>query len=174
MNNTNNFNWNDFISYDPTSSTFFRYKAQIGPKTPQGSVAGRTRASKGVEVSITFTGSELASALYRSFGTQRISGARLAWTLHYGPIPEGKWVVCLDGNLQNLELDNLTLMTQSQRRLYSSLIKDCKGIEFRGKQWTARIRQKKGPDRHYSIHDTEVEAKKAHRLAVLRLLRGVI
>lgn len=173
---TNNFNWNTFITYDTTSPTFFRYKVDISKKRPLGAVAGRTRASKGVEVSITFTGSELASELYRSFGKQSISGARLTWMMHYGEIPEGQWVVCLDGNLQNLSLDNLTLMTASQRKLYKALVEDASGICKRGAKgkWITRIRRKTGGDHHYSTHDTEEKATRAYRIALLKLLREVL
>lgn len=173
-NNTNTFNWSNFITYDPTSPTFFRYNTTIGPKSRTGAVAGRTRASKGVEVSITFTGSELASGLYRAYGTQRISGARLAWMMHYGDIPHGYWVVCLDGNLQNLSLDNLSVMTNSQRRLYKSLIEDARGVTYHGKIWQARVRKKTGPDYHFSTHATEIEATRAYRTALLKLLRDVL
>lgn len=169
-------NWTDFITYDITSPTYFRYATTLGPKTNKGAVAGRSRANKGVEVAITFTGSELASALYRELGTQRISGARLAWLIHYGNIPEDRWVVCLDGDLQNLHIDNLTLMTQTQRKLYRSLINDASGVCKRGDngKWVARIRCKSGPDHHYSSHETEVSARKAYRLALLKQLREVM
>lgn len=170
----NNTIWNDFISYDTTSPTFFRYKQRVGPKRPQEAVAGRTRASKGVEVDITFSGSECATALYRAYGTQRISGARLAWILHYGDIPENHWVVCLDGNLQNLALDNLTIMTNSQRKLYKSLVEDAKGVTYHGKVWQARVRKKVGDDYHFSTHPTEVEATRAYRIALLKQLRDVL
>lgn len=170
------FNWTDFIIYDTSSPTFFRYKTKMGPKTLQNAVAGRTRASKGVEVSITFTGSELATALYRSYGTQRISGARLAWMMHYGDIPAGHNVVCLDGDVQNLALDNLTLMTNSQRKLYKSLIEDASGVCKRGARgkWITRIRCKNGPDHHYSTHPTQEAATRAYRTALLKLLRDVL
>lgn len=168
--------WEEFITYDPTSPTFFRYKQRMGPKRPQEAVAGRTRASKGVEIDITFTGSETATALYRAYGTQRISGARLAWLMHYGEIPEGQWVVCLDGDLQNLSLDNLTLMTNSQRKLYKSLVEDASGVCKRGTngKWITRIRRKYGQDHHYSTHDTKEEATRAYRTALLKLLRDVL
>ena len=169
-------NWTDYVTYDTTSPTFFRYATTLGPKTLEGAVAGRSRPKKGVEVAITFAGSEQASALYRQLGTQRISGARLAWILHYGNVPDDKWVVCLDGDTQNLSLDNLTLMSQSQRKLYRSLINDANGVCKRGDagEWKARIRCKTGPDYHYSSHKTEAEAKKAYRLALLKILREVM
>lgn len=172
--NTNKLNWSDFIKYDPTSPTFFRYNTTLGLKSRTGAVAGRTRASKGVEVSITFTGSECATELYRSYGTQRISGARLAWMMNYGDIPQDYIVVCLDGNLQNLSLDNLSVMTLSQRKLYKSLIEDAKGVTLHGRIWQARVRKKVGPDYHFSTHPTEVEATRAYRTALLKQLRNVL
>lgn len=176
MNNTQHLPWNDFLIYDTSSPTYFRYKTKLGPKRLQNAVAGRTRASKGVEVSITFTGSELATTLYRSYGTQRISGARLAWMMNYGDIPFDHIVVCLDGDLQNLALDNLTVMTHSQRKMYKALVEDAAGICKRGNKgkWIARIRQKTGPDHHYSTHDTEADATRSYRTALLKLLREVL
>lgn len=169
-------NWTDYITYDTTSPTYFRYNTTMGPRRKEGSVAGRSRPGKGVELSITFTGNETASALYRSTGTLTISGARLAWTMHYGQVPDDQWVVCLDGDTQNLALDNLTLMSQSQRKLYRSLINDASGVCKRGDagEWKARIRRKGGDDYHYSSHSTEVAAKRAYRLALLKLLREVM
>lgn len=169
-------NWNDFVTYDTTSPTYFRYATTLGPKTQEGAVAGRSRPGKGVEVMICFTGKWDASALYRHLGTQSISGARLAWAMHYGEVPADKWVICLDGDLQNLALDNLTLMSQSQRKLYRSLVNDASGVCKRGDagEWKARIRCKNGPDYHYSSHETEASAKRAYRLALLKLLREVM
>lgn len=168
-------NWTDFVTYDTTSPTFFRYKIDVSSKSKAGSVAGRSRPGKGVELAISFTGSETASALYRQLKVQRISGARLAWAIHYGNVPSDRWVVCLDGDNQNLSLDNLTLMSQSQRQLYRSLVNGSSGVSQRGNgEWKARIRQKVGPDRHYSSHSTKAEAYQAYRLALLKLLRGTI
>lgn len=176
MINNTQLNWSDFLTYDTSSPTFFRYKVTFGPKTSQNAVAGRTRASKGVEVSLCFSGSECATALYRSYGTQRISGARLAWMMNYGAIPDKHIVVCLDGDLQNLALDNLSVMTHSQRKLYKSLIEDASGVCKRGAKgaWVARVRRKAGPDQHYSTHPTQEAATRAYRTALLKLLREVL
>lgn len=176
MNNAHHLPWDQFITYDPTSPTFFRYNTTLGPKGSPKAVAGRTRASKGVEVAISFCGSERATALYRGYGTQRISGARLAWLMHFGDIPDKHIVVCLDGDLQNLALDNLTVMTHSQRKMYKALIEDASGVCKRGVngKWIARVRRKSGPDHHYSAHDTEAQATTAYRIALLKLLREVL
>ncbi|MFR4083903.1 HNH endonuclease signature motif containing protein, partial [Faecalibacillus intestinalis] len=39
----------------------------------------------------------------------------LLWEKEYGPIPEGKSLLFLDGNKENVTLDNLALITKAQR-----------------------------------------------------------
>lgn len=56
---------------------------------------------------------------------------QVVWENHYGPIPKGLGILFKDGNRQNVELDNLMLISKAQRAILNK-----KGLAGNGKEIT--------------------------------------
>ena len=105
----------EHISYDPSSPTFMRFNRDWGAKIKAGQVAGCIKPDR-IEVTVM---------------KKAYTGTRMVWMLHYGKIPDGKFVVPLDGNAHNLDVENLHLMTWQQQRVYNSIAKGVGQGNFR-------------------------------------------
>lgn len=81
-------------------------------------------------------GKTLPPQRFVRFDGQSRPAARVAWILHHGRDPVG-YVVCLDGNLPNLRLENLALRSRSQMRLTQRTpAKNTSGVK--GVSWSRR------------------------------------
>lgn len=105
----------EHISYDPTSPTFMRFNRDWGAKVKEGQIAGSIKPDR-IELTVMKRG---------------YTGTRVVWTLHHGEIPDGMFVVPLDGNAHNLDIENLHLMTWQQQRVYNSIARGVGSGNFR-------------------------------------------
>lgn len=105
----------EHIDYDETSPTFLRFNRNWGAKIKAGQVAGSMKPDR-IELTVM---------------RQQFTGTRVVWMKHHGEIPEGMFVVPLDGNAHNLKLDNLYLMTWQQQRVYNSIARGVGAGNFR-------------------------------------------
>lgn len=118
----------EHIDYDETSPTFLRFNRNWGAKIKAGQVAGSMKPDR-IELTV-----------------MRVAytGTRVVWTKHHGEVPEGMFVVPLDGNAHNLHIDNLHLMTWQQQRVYNSIARGVGAGNF--------VKNKNGTIRSY-FHD---------------------
>lgn len=105
----------EHIDYDETSPTCLRFNRNWGAKIKMGQVAGSIKPDR-IELTVM---------------RKAYSGGRVVWMKHYGPIPEGMFIVQLDGNPHNLRIENLHLMTWQQQRMFNSIARGVGQGNFR-------------------------------------------